>query len=105
MSAPVLVSKPLAQIVTFWRPGSRGDDWTWADEYADLIDDDVTTAIRERVDAEGIEFVDQLAPILLGSDGRVWDGHHRICVAIQRAIPTLMVEIVAATPPETGDES
>ena len=39
---------------------------------------------------------DNFAPVMLGSDGRVWDGHHRICIAIQRCIPSLMVELAAS---------
>ena len=93
--APDLIRKTLAQILTFWRPGSRGDDWTWADEYADLIHDPVTAAIRVRVENEGINFVDHLAPVLLGSDGRVWDGHHRIVIAIQLGVPSLMCEVAS----------
>jgi hypothetical protein len=27
-----------------------------------------------------------LEPILLGNDGRVWDGHHRLCVALDLGI-------------------
>jgi hypothetical protein len=92
--APVLVSKPLAQIVTFWRPGSQ--DWFWADEYTDLMGPrrEGTDAVHERVKAEGFGFLDHIAPVLLGNDGRVWDGHHRICLAIKEAVPSLMVEIV-----------
>ena len=93
LAAPVLVRKSVSHIVTFWRPGSY--DWTWAEEYADLIGDPVTARIRERVSAEGIEFADAYAPVLLGSDGRVWDGHHRICIAIEWRIPSLMCEVVA----------
>lgn len=89
--APVLVSTPLAHIVTFWRPGSQ--DWSWAEEYADLLADPVTERVRERVDSEGIAFADAHSPVLLGNDGRVWDGHHRIVIAIERRIPSLMVEL------------
>jgi len=96
VEAPVLISKPLAHIVTFWRPGSQ--DWTWAEEYADLIGDPATERIRERVRGEGIDFADQFAPVLLGSDGRVWDGHHRIVIALERCIPSLMCEITEPTP-------
>lgn len=93
-TAPKLTEMPVAQIITFWQPGSRGDNWTWADEYQDLMDRDQarTERIRQRIDAEGIGFIDHIAPVLLGNDGRVWDGHHRICIAIQRGIPTLNVE-------------
>lgn len=86
-----LVSKNLAEIVAFWRPGSH--DWSWAEEYADLVDDPVTQAIRERVAREGIGFQDHLAPVLLGSDGRVWDGHHRICIALEQGISVLMCDV------------
>lgn len=90
----VLICKPLAQVVTFWRPGSA--DWSWAEEYADVMGRDrgQTDAIYRRVDSEGIDFANEFAPVLLGSDGRVWDGHHRICIAIQRGIHSLMVDIV-----------
>jgi hypothetical protein len=56
-----------------------------------------TDRIRQRVDNEGIDFIDHLAPVLLGSDGRVWDGHHRICIAIKYCIPSLMVELAPTT--------
>lgn len=93
----VLVRMPLAQVVTFWRPGS--EDWSWAEEYEHIMTDQahVTDKIRERVQKEGIIFLDHVAPILLGNDGRVWDGHHRICIAIEMGIPDVMVEI---TPPK-----
>lgn len=98
---PVLTSTPLASIVAFWRPGSH--DWSWAEEYADLIADPVTQRVRERVDSEGIGFADEFAPVMLGSDGRVWDGHHRIVIALERCISSLMVEVaVPSTPP--GEE-
>jgi len=88
-----LAKMPLAQIVTFWRPGSH--DWTWAEEYHDLMTRHahVTDNIRRRVVAEGFGFMDHLAPVLLGNDGRVWDGHHRICLAIQQEQHYLHVEM------------
>lgn len=88
-----LESKTLAEIVTFWRPGSH--DWGWAEEYADLVDDPVTEAVRGRVEQEGIGFQDHIAPVLLGNDGRVWDGHHRICISIEKKIASLMCEVVS----------
>lgn len=88
--APVLVSVPLSHILTFWRPGSG--DWSWFEEYTRLIGDPVTAAVRDRVNAEGLGFHDDIAPVLLGSDFRVWDGHHRIILAIQLAASSLMVE-------------
>jgi hypothetical protein len=94
---PVLVSMPVSHIVTFWRVGSH--DHSWADEFAELMrpDNETTQAILDRVDSEGIDFADDYAPVMLGSDGRVWDGHHRICIAIQRRTPSLMCEVVKAS--------
>ena len=88
--APALTEMPLAQVVEFWRPGSH--DWTWVDEHADIVARPETPAIRKRVQEEGIGFLDRVAPILLGSDGRVWDGHHRICIALELGIGTVNVE-------------
>jgi hypothetical protein len=93
-SMPTLIEKPLAEILTFWAPGSAA--WPWSDEYSVLVDDPVTERIRQRVRSEGIGFADATAPVLLGSDGRVWDGHHRIVIAIQEGMHSLMCEIVGA---------
>lgn len=90
---PIVVSKPLAQIITFWRPGSF--EWSWEEEYADIFARPETKNIEALVDAQGIGFLDHVAPVLLSNNGRVWDGHHRICIAIKRGIPSLMVELVA----------
>lgn len=88
----VLVSKPVAQIVTFWRPGSR--EHSWADEYAELMADPYTAGVLARIDSEGFDFADDIAPVMLGNDGRVWDGHHRICLAIKRGVHSLMCDVV-----------
>lgn len=49
-------------IIKNYRPGSR--DWNWVDEFDE---------IEERLFSQ---------PILLGTDGRVLDGHHRIRLAV-----------------------
>ena len=51
----------VSQIMKDYRPGSR--DWSWDDEFAEI-----DRRILSR-------------PVLLGTDGRVWDGHHRIRLA------------------------
>jgi hypothetical protein len=85
----------LKHVLTNWRPGSH--DWTWREEFNDLrMNPDhsaVTDAVRRRVESEGIDFADHFAPVLLGSDGRVWDGHHRLCIAADLGIQTLRVEV------------
>lgn len=66
---------PLVDLLRDYRDG---DEHGWATEFAylkfnhgaqlaDLMVNIVTYGVRE--------------PILLGADGRVWDGHHRLCVA------------------------
>jgi hypothetical protein len=97
---PVLVKMDLAHLLMHWRPGSY--DWTWAEEYRDLIYGErrrSTVPVRVLVQAEGFGFQDHIAPILLGNDGRVWDGHHRICLAMQQGHRALMVEL---TDPEAA---
>jgi hypothetical protein len=74
-----------------WRPGSY--DWSWDEEFADIMSQARTEPVRKRVESEGIGFADSFAPVLLGSDGRVWDGHHRICLARELGINEIEVEL------------
>jgi len=90
---PVLTPMSLTEITTSWRPGSY--DWTWREEYEDVMKQDRIRGVRDRVNAEGLGFIDHIAPILLGNDGRVWDGHHRICLALENNVDSVMVELVA----------
>jgi len=83
------------ELVQNWRPGSY--DWTWADECADLSQQHRTAVILSRILKEGIGFADNVEPILLGDDGRVWDGHHRICLALSLGIEELYVEVIGKT--------
>lgn len=100
-AAPVMTEIPLEEILKKWRPGSY--DWAWQQEFDDLKDSPVTKEIEARVDKEGISFVDCISPVLLGSDGRVWDGHHRIVIAMKRGITTLNVEIVSVEQRALGE--
>ncbi len=89
---------PLAHILTWWRPGSQ--DWSWAEEFRDLIGKVYTEDLHDRVRREGIGFLDYAAPVILGADGRVWDGHHRITIAIYDRIPSLRCDVVKDLRPE-----
>lgn len=69
-------------LVARWRPGSG--DWDWPHEAVDVIN------------ANPAGFADLLAdihtngittPVLLGDDGRVWDGHHRVLAALLVGVP------------------
>lgn len=66
---------PLADLL---RDYQDGDERGWPMEFY-LLRGTHWAALRhlvESIKAEGIR-----TPILLGNDGRVWDGHHRLCVA------------------------
>ena len=102
-NAPVLTEVPLAGLIAIWRPGSG--DWDWVTEYTSLVDLPVTEAIEKRVLNEGIGFADEHSPIMLGSDGRVWDGHHRIILAIKHGISSVKVEGLDDPIPSLDDDS
>ena len=63
------------------RPGSG--DWTWEQEVEDLLRDELHASriseLEEKIELEG-----QWDPVLVGSDGRLWDGHHRAAVFLCR---------------------
>jgi ParB-like chromosome segregation protein Spo0J len=55
-----------------------GDEHGWDTEfeYLETHHGERIAALRASIAEEGMR-----EPVLLGSDGRVWDGHHRLCVA------------------------
>lgn len=80
---------PIATVLNSYRPGSG--DWTWACEFAEIgCRDDLTELVND-IKANGIR-----EPILLGNDGRVWDGHHRVMVAVALDIKFVPVTWPAA---------
>ena len=89
-----LTLMPTADICAHWRPGSY--EWGWEEEFADMAQDPRTAGVLARVQAEGIGYADTEEPVLLGSDGRVWDGHHRIYLAATLGIPALWVRLAPA---------
>lgn len=77
--------RSIETILTEWRDGNEtgwDEEFEWLEEnHADKL-----TALLEDIKQDGIR-----EPILLGTDGRVWDGHHRIYCAHTlgiRMIPT-----------------
>lgn len=102
----------LSWILAHYRPGSQGDDWTWEDEERALLS--MPCRCTAFIDGEGMSAegpacpiaghyqltleqhlraqgrIDQ--PILLGSDGRIWDGHHRITAARRLGFDAIPVE-------------
>lgn len=93
----------LYELINNYRPGSN--DWDWTSEYLDLISRDWAKidSLMVSISEEGIK-----TPVLLGPDGRVWDGHHRIVAALCLGITEIPVEygketpvkLVQKTPPE-----
>lgn len=84
------VPLPLVAVLHAYRPGSDDSSWTWGDEFVDLFRGPhlaTTWGIIQSIREEG-----QLEPILLGDDGRVWDGHHRIVALMYLGRSDVLVE-------------
>jgi hypothetical protein len=98
MTPPCLPDEvmPLDELLARWRPGSYEQPWTWDDEDEDIWTHPHTPALAAHIAAEGIQ-----EPVLLGRDGRVWDGHHRICVARRLGLDDIPVRFIVA--PEATD--
>lgn len=58
-------------------------EWLWANDRERM------KSIKRQVKAHGLDSFED--PILLGSDGRVWDGHHRLAVAMRLGIEKVPV--------------
>jgi hypothetical protein len=67
---------PLKALKEVFIPGSG--EWTWEQEFSSLWDAEgpYMLGLMESIKVKGIQ-----TPILLGADGRVWDGHRRLTVA------------------------
>ncbi|MDX3634298.1 hypothetical protein PV728_29355 [Streptomyces europaeiscabiei] len=81
---------PLKRILAEVRCGSR--DWSWEEEWADLDHRHAETgyldSLEQQIRQRGIT-----VPVLIGSDGRLWDGHHRLRIAVRLGIGYVPVEI------------
>ncbi|HYH51621.1 MAG TPA: hypothetical protein VEG38_18925 [Acidimicrobiia bacterium] len=87
---------PTLRVLTDWTPGSKDQPWTWEDEARDLHErvclccnqpGHYQRQLEAHVAEHGIT-----QGICLGSDGRVWDGHHRVVAAIRLGIAQLPIE-------------
>ncbi|MFL3869203.1 ParB N-terminal domain-containing protein [Streptomyces griseobrunneus] len=86
---------PLTRVLTEVRCGSQ--DWTWDEEWADLDQRHAETGYLDRLEQE-IKTRGITMPVLIGSDGRLWDGHHRLRIAVRLGIGYVPVEITRAAP-------
>lgn len=75
---------PLENVLLY----SDGDEHGWAVEFAHLreVHSDKLAALRADMQLNGIR-----EPIVIGPDGRVWDGHHRLCIADELGMTTIPV--------------
>lgn len=75
-----------ADILTDYQPG---DEHGWATEFAYLATrhDSRLRMLRKSIEKRGIR-----RPLLLGNDGRLWDGHHRLLIAVGLGIEFVPVE-------------
>lgn len=109
-AAVALTTLRLTDVLAQWRPGSHDTAdtpsganraWTWIDEAHDLATrtPGYQAGIVDRVRREGVGFLDDAGgPILLGNDGRVWDGHHRLCAALTLGIQFIQADVVPGGP-------
>jgi hypothetical protein len=106
-----LMPARVVDVMAKWRPATHdtSDDpsganleWTWADEVHDVYTricvccdkpGHYQQQIVELVKTRGINFADEYSPISLGTDGRVWDGHHRLIAAMVLGIESVRVEV------------
>ncbi|MFD8710376.1 ParB N-terminal domain-containing protein [Streptomyces anulatus] len=84
---------PLTRVLTKVRCGSQ--DWTWDEEWADLDQRHAESGYLDRLEQE-IKTRGITMPVLIGSDGRIWDGHHRLRIAVRLGIGYVPVEITPA---------
>jgi hypothetical protein len=83
---------PLARVLSEVRCGSQ--DWTWEEEWADLDERHAATGYLEKLEAQ-IRENGITMPVLVGNDGRLWGGHHRLRIAVRSGIPYVPVEITS----------
>lgn len=89
MPQPSARTLPLDEVLARWRPGSYDPPWDWDDEERDLLERPCTTPgcpdpapgcyqrkLERHIAARG-----PVQGVLLGDDGRVWDGHHHLVAA------------------------
>lgn len=77
----------LADVLSQYRDGDElSDGWTEEFDWLRQEHPSRLADLRDSISRDGIKF-----PVLLGTDGRVWDGHHRLCVAVDLALESVPV--------------
>jgi hypothetical protein len=68
-----------------------GDEHGWQTEFDRLWSDPVQIGHMNML-ATSIQESGIRSPILIGTDGRVWDGHHRLAVAHKLGLEAVPIE-------------
>lgn len=76
-------SMPVAELAARFRPWSEGEE-TWQQRYVRLWTDEVDKMIGIHAAMRAHGWVG--TPAVLGWNGKVWDGTHRIVVGLQLAL-------------------
>jgi len=88
---------PLKRVLAQVRCGSK--EWGWEEEWADLdrrhTETGYLTTLEQDIRENGIT-----DPVLIGADGRLWDGHHRLRIAVRLGIGYVPVEVIPPGPEE-----
>lgn len=86
----------LDDLLAAYVPGSYAQPWTWDDEERELLANvclccgqpgHYQLALEAHLAEHGLT-----QGVCLGSDGRVWDGHHRIVAARRLGIDSIPIE-------------
>jgi hypothetical protein len=87
---------PLAELTARWAPGSYPQPWTWDDEERHILAQvclccgqpgHYQLALEAHLAEHGLT-----QGVCLGTDGRIWDGHHRIVAARRLGIERIPLE-------------
>lgn len=89
--SPMFTKKPRIKkmrVAKILKEYTDGDEDGWDAEFAWIHEHHVDHLydLTEDIKQYGI-----IHPILLGNDGRIWDGHHRLCVAVDLGIKRIPV--------------
>jgi hypothetical protein len=91
---------PLGRVLSEVRCGSQ--DWSWGEEWADLdyYRSEELAALEQQIRVNGIT-----EPLLIGTDGRLWNGHHRLRLAVRLNIVYVPVRAAAGRLPSPSVEA
>lgn len=79
-------------IMEVYRPGSRGEHWRWFEEAIEISQHDSFLPLCWSIVNNGYRDDGPDGRVLIGHDGRIWDGHHRI-VAMALIDPTFAIPV------------